>query len=230
MAAPPAPARQPRYVRVLRVAPPGAAAFVGERFGPVRFDDIDDAGLLAARACAEFGWGPPTRCGLYLVRSEAAALAIRAHPASAADVLRGEPLAESIPLADVPPGSWLLACISGEPAPRRGGADFLSSLLSPPAACAGGHARHDQLGFSTVARLVRDAAAALCVYITVHVLRAEDAGSLCVDGVGASRLPTHCNTECLGFRAGFAGDDSRCRDPGLFRLDFDSGRHSGKAE
>jgi hypothetical protein len=106
-----------RFVRVRRVA--GAPGDEDETFGKVPIDAADDVSDVAARACAAFGWGAPTRARLYLAAAGGAAAPTEAAIAAAlGDAARR--LGEGTPLADagVASGAWLLAHIPPMPAVR----------------------------------------------------------------------------------------------------------------
>ena len=114
---------------ILRV---GDAASAGEAIGEVELFDGEPVARLAARACALFGWGPPTQVRLHL-----AAAGGDDEPSTDAitDALSGERLQSSWPLgrARIGPGSWLLARVplAAAPVAARGACSFVPATHTP---------------------------------------------------------------------------------------------------
>jgi hypothetical protein len=90
------------YVWIMLVGDPSQV------FVKVLLAGCADVSDVSKRACADFGWGAPTQCRLYLVREgRARALAVRDDPSLAADILiRANELDPDEPVVA---GSWLLA-------------------------------------------------------------------------------------------------------------------------
>ena len=93
----------------------GGGLDADEVFAPLSIDGVASVGLLAKRACTEFGWGVPTQMRLYIVTTEESARALE-RGGSAAGILAGDALfsGDALERAGIASGSWLLARISGD--------------------------------------------------------------------------------------------------------------------
>ena len=88
----------------------GGGLGADEVFAPLSIDGVASVGLLAKRACTEFGWGVPTQMRMYLVPHDGELKPLAEAEDRAA--LLDEP-ALLLKRAGVVPGSWLLARVSG---------------------------------------------------------------------------------------------------------------------
>ena len=96
--------RSQQHVYIKRT---GFGASPNEIFVPLCIDGVASVGLLAKRACVEFGLGVPTQARLYLVQHDVGELKPPAEAEADAELLE-EP-AQLLENAKIRPGSWLLA-------------------------------------------------------------------------------------------------------------------------
>ena len=105
-----APPPSPRAQEFVYIKRTGGSLDADEVFAPLSIDGVASVGLLAKRACAEFGWGVPTQMRLYLV-PHAGKENPTADEETSAEAL--DKPAYSLADAGIASGSWLLARVSG---------------------------------------------------------------------------------------------------------------------
>jgi len=110
----------PQAFAFIRRAGGAGDAALAEAFGEVELVAGDSVARLAARACALFGWGPPTRARLHLVARARAAALDGGAAVEPADFGARLSALDSLAAAGVVPGACLLARISAD-APAGGG-------------------------------------------------------------------------------------------------------------